>query len=129
MSRRRSFKSAILGDASDVEHEKKWFLIYPGNRLKLAFDFVIALLLIYTCNAVPIQLAFFSDGEENFTISNMIVDVFFYIDILVTFFTVIVDKDLDEIEDLGEIALIYFKGWIYIDVLSVIPFELFASAG
>ena len=96
-----------------VEPQKKWYLIYPNNPLKLAFDLLIAIMLIYSCCAVPIQLAFFSDSinsEHNqfWFISFLVVDIFFYIDIVATFFTVYVDKDLNEVEDMKEIALRYF---------------------
>ena len=68
-----------------VEPQKKWYLIYPNNPLKLAFDLLIAIMLIYSCCAVPIQLAFFSDSinsEHNqfWFISFLVVDIFFYID-------------------------------------------------
>lgn len=76
---------------------------------------------------MPIQLAFFAESDEDFSLSNTIVDLFFILDIILTFFTVYVDKDLEEVEDLGLIAFDYFKGWIYIDVLSVIPFERFVG--
>lgn len=54
---------------------------------------------------------------------NIIVDAIFYIDIILTFFSVIEDKSLNEIDDPGQIACKYFKGWIYVDVLAVVPFD------
>lgn len=33
------------------------------------------------------------------------------------------DKSLYLIDDPGMIALNYFKGWIYVDVLAILPFE------
>ena len=55
-----------------------------------------------------------------------IVDIFFSIDIIINFNTAILkDNDLFEIEDdRKKIAFTYIKSWFFIDLLSVIPFEI-----
>lgn len=54
----------------------------------------------------------------------MFIDVCFGLDILLTFNTAYSESDsLLEISDRKKIALNYIKGWLIIDVLSVIPFD------
>jgi len=59
-----------------------------------------------------------------------IVDIFFSIDIIINFNTAILkDNDLFEIEDdRKKIACTYIKSWFFIDLLSVIPFEILTES-
>ena len=107
-------------------------MIYPDSRWKPFFDIFIALLLIYTCNAIPVQLAFETGDTDPFdsssitqTISNIVIDAFFVTDIILMFFTALVDENLNVIDDLGTIAYRYCISWLVIDVVSIIPFEFF----
>ena len=40
---------------------RKPHLIYPSECWKVVFDMFISLLLVYSCNVVPIQIAFAGD--------------------------------------------------------------------
>ena len=59
-----------------------------------------------------------------------IVDIFFSIDIIINFNTAILkDNDLFEIEDdRKKIASTYIKSWFFIDLISVIPFEMLTES-
>lgn len=85
----------LIGETPQ-EPEPKWYLIYPNNRYKFAFDVFIGIVLLYSCNTTAVQLAFFSDDpSEALERINLFVDILFYIDILATFFSVVEDKSLN----------------------------------
>ena len=54
-------------------------------------------------------------------------DVMFLIDIIVTFFTSVNDeRSCTEVVDRKQIAVLYLKGWFWIDSISIFPFDLVA---
>lgn len=45
------------------------------------------------------------------------------------FFTAYINEDLDIIDTKKEIAKEYLRGWFFIDLISVIPFDLVLTYG
>ena len=62
--------------------------------------------------------------EDPLTITDLIVDIMFIIDILINFRTTYVNKNDEVVSHPGKIAVHYFKGWFLIDVVAAIPFDL-----
>ena len=56
---------------------------------------------------------------------NYVVDILFLIDIIVIFNSAVYDENLNIIHDRATIAKIYLQGWFFIDLIAIIPFELF----
>jgi hypothetical protein len=52
------------------------------------------------------------------------IDACFFIDIFLTFFTSYTDLSKKEIINLKKIARNYVRGWFFIDIFSIFPFEL-----
>ena len=44
---------------------KKSCMIYPNNELKMNWDLLLALVLIYSCTTTPLNIAF-SYSDDNF---------------------------------------------------------------
>ena len=95
-NRPANLRSAIQPSASDgftaeVTNEEKATkakcIILPGNRIKTAWDFVIVLLLIYTAFFVPFRVCFEDESSESQFIFDCFMDLCFFIDIILTFFT------------------------------------------
>ena len=58
------------------------------------------------------------------------VDSFFFIDIILTFFTSVNDKHrVYQITDRSVIARKYLRGWFFVDVLSIMPIDLIMLGG
>lgn len=98
----------------------------------MAWDVFIGLLLILVCIVEPWNFAF--EGEELLVdreIFGPLVDIIFFIDILVNFnssYFVILDAECNIlITDRKQIAKTYLKGWFWIDLISSVPFELFSA--
>jgi len=124
----------------NVRYQKEYKLVeisFPPNMLKaqgkskLKWDFVIILLSLY--QAVSIPLDFFLNpeifkGPHMVTIESM-VDLFFVVDIIITFRTTYIDPiSGEEVMDATMIANKYLRSFqFYIDVISTIPLDNISS--
>jgi len=83
----------------------------------------------------PLHLAYFDKSsffhhpEDTFSpkvwdLFNNIVDLFFLLDILVTFNTMHYDSDFVLVNQRGQIAKEYMRGWFTIDTVAILPFDL-----
>ena len=54
----------------------------------------------------------------------MTIDILFALDILIIFNTAFYNDDVDLVENRKDIAQSYIKGWFWIDLISIIPFNL-----
>jgi len=82
-------------------------MIYPENYYKDNWDIYMALVLIISCMISPVRIAFHQHGQEESTgwqIYNMVVDVCFFIDIIVVFNTALYDEDFRIIDNRTRIA-------------------------
>lgn len=113
-------------------HDRKSHLFYPEDASKQRWDILISILLIFTCIYTPIVIAFHEepeDGSLDFCmVSNMVVDIFFGLDILIVFFSAFYDEDFNIIDDMKDIARFYIIGWFFFDVLAIVPFDKFKFA-
>jgi hypothetical protein len=99
-------------------------IIFANNKYKIFFDLIVLGALIFTTLVVPWRLAF-SDGDPPGWIAvYFLIDAIFTIDIVLTFFTSYTDEvTQSEIFNKKSIAINYFKGWFWFDILSVIPID------
>ena len=70
------------------------FIILPNNKLKVVWNGVIMLMLIYTIVFVPLEIAFLSEiqnpiAEPLFKGLDIICDIIFALDMFITFITAI----------------------------------------
>jgi hypothetical protein len=110
-------------------------LIHPNNSRLSTWSLFISLLLVISCMTTPLHLAYFDKSsffhhpEDTFSpkvwdLFNNIVDLFFLLDILVTFNTMHYDSDFVLVNQRGLIAKEYMRGWFTIDTVAILPFDL-----
>lgn len=102
---------------------RKRYMLYPEDRLKMNWDLLIAFILIITCSITPVTLAFYEEESISMVIFNLVINILFGIDIIVIFFTAFYNDDFVLIDDLSLIAKQYLKGWFLLDLLAIFPFE------
>lgn len=86
---------------------------------------LLMILVFYTAWVCPFEFGFLENSKGAFSISDNIVNGFFLIDIILTFFVAYLDKtSYVLIDDPKLIALRYAKSWLLFDVISTIPYEL-----
>lgn len=101
------------------------FLFYPETPFKNYWNFIVFLLILYVFIGMPWVTAF-EDGEPwtGIFIFELLVDILFFIDMLITFNSAYIDKDKEMITNRMKIAKNYMKGMFLLDLLSVMPFYL-----
>ena len=105
-------------------------LINPYGTFKRVWETLKFLLLIYTFITLPMKVTFFSDSANEIDmdyIFEKVIDTVFLIDLILNFFTPVIDK-LDLTKSHKRIAVLYLKGWFTLDLLALIPFEEIVTA-
>jgi hypothetical protein len=84
---------------------------------------------VFTCCATPYRIAFFDEDELDWIIIDSVVDFFFLIDIIFTFFTAYYGADYRLIDIRRDIAKWYLSTWFLIDVCAIIPISIILNSG
>ncbi|XP_076366902.1 potassium voltage-gated channel protein eag-like [Tachypleus tridentatus] len=94
---------------------------------KTIWDWIILCLTFYTAIMVPYNVAFKSKSNEDvsFLVLDSIVDVIFFIDIVLNFHTTFVGPGGEVVSDPKIIKMNYLKSWFIIDLLSCLPYDVF----
>lgn len=80
--------------------------------------------VFYTAWVCPFEFGFLEKSRGALAYADSIVNGFFFIDIVLTFFVAYVDKTTFLlVDDQWKIASRYLKSWFILDVLSIIPYE------
>ncbi|XP_028779283.1 potassium channel AKT1 [Neltuma alba] len=100
-------------------------IISPFNPRYRCWQTFLVLLVFYTAWVCPFEFGFLNESKGPLAITDNVVNGFFAIDIVLTFFVAYLDKSSYLfIDNPKMIALRYAKTWLFFDVISTIPFEL-----
>ena len=91
------------------------------------WDWIILVLTFYTAIMVPYNVALKNKTSEDVSllVVDSIVDVIFFIDIVLNFHTTYVGPGGEVVSDPKVIRLNYLKSWFVIDLLSCLPYDVF----
>ena len=103
---------------------RKQYIFYPEDRFKINWDLFIAFILIITCSVTPVTLAFHDEENTGIAVFNHLINILFGLDIIIIFFTAFYSDDFVLIDNLGQIAKDYLRGWFLPDLLAIFPFEM-----
>lgn len=94
---------------------------------KAIWDWIILCLTFYTAIMVPYNVAFKNKTSEDVSllVVDSIVDVIFFIDIVLNFHTTFVGPGGEVVSDPKVIRTNYLKSWFVIDLLSCLPYDVF----
>ena len=94
---------------------------------KAIWDWIILCLTFYTAIMVPYNVALKNKTSEDVSllVVDSIVDVVFFIDIVLNFHTTYVGPGGEVVSDPKIIRLNYLKSWFVIDLLSCLPYDVF----
>jgi hypothetical protein len=108
----------------EIEKEQKirWYIILPEGRVRVFWNSVVMLLLLYTSIFVPFQTAFVDSDNEFYQDLDVFFDCMFILDFVLNFFMAYEDKDKKVEIRLKFIARNYLYTWLLLDLLSCIPF-------
>ncbi|XP_009408890.2 potassium channel KAT3-like isoform X1 [Musa acuminata AAA Group] len=132
-----SFSSDLLpslGANINQSIKLRKFMISPYDPHYRAWQMFLVLLVIYSAWICPFELAFLRYLPAKLFWVENILNSFFAIDIIVTFFVAFLDrKSYLLIDDPKRIAARYLSSWFIFDILSTAPFQaislLFRGSG
>ncbi|KAJ4787913.1 Potassium channel [Rhynchospora pubera] len=105
------------------------FIISPHDRRYRVWKVFLIVLVIYTAWVSPFEFGFLRIATGALAISDNVVNFFFAVDIILTFFVAYLNpKTYDFVNNHKDIALKYLKSWFLLDVISTIPSELARKA-
>ncbi|XP_027182280.1 potassium channel KAT3-like [Coffea eugenioides] len=102
------------------------FVIAPYDRRYRWWQAFLVVLVVYSAWSSPFELAFKKVATDSLLPVDLVVDAFFGIDIVLTFFVAYLDKSTYLlVDDHKKIAMRYVKHlWFPMDVASTLPFQV-----
>ena len=98
--------------------------IPPDRAERVAWDVFMLGLVIYSSVHGSYQIAFTPyRGIAGMTAIDWLVDLCFYVDIVINFFTGY-DKGFEVVMDRAQIVRHYLRGWFAIDIVATVPWDL-----
>lgn len=100
-------------------------VINPEGELKLLWDTIVAVFILYSSIITPFKLSFVPDNYYIFwdVFDDFFVGSVFFLDMILNFMTpVYVNHEL--VIDQKKIICDYLRFWFWLDLLSIFPFEL-----
>ncbi|XP_011013838.1 PREDICTED: potassium channel AKT1-like isoform X3 [Populus euphratica] len=114
-----------LGARSNRRVKLNRFIISPYDRRYRIWETFLVLLVIYTAWVSPFEFGFLKQPQSPLSICDNVVNGFFAVDIVLTFFVAYLDKATYLlIDDHKKIAWKYASSWLALDIISTIPAEL-----
>ncbi|KAM5574453.1 potassium channel AKT2/3 [Rosa sericea] len=109
-------------------HSKGWIILPMDSRYR-SWETFMVLLVAYSAWVYPFEVAFLmsSSGKSSkpLYLADYIVDLFFGIDIILTFFVAYIDPRTQLLVlDSKKIATRYLSTWFVMDLASTLPFEI-----
>lgn len=109
--------------------EKEHCIVLPSNVWHKRWDVWVVAVLLFVAITMPYRIAFYDNDNKVWSAINVVVDVSFLLDMILTFFTAITDEETNElVTDKRTIALSYFKSWFILDLISILPLDKIAEA-
>ncbi|KAL9330886.1 hypothetical protein ACSQ67_000496 [Phaseolus vulgaris] len=103
-------------------------IISPYNRRYRIWTKFLLILVFYTAWICPFEFGFLEKSKGALAVTDNVVNGFFAIDIVLTFFVAYLDKSTYLLVDNYKlIALRYAKSWLILDVIACVPYEVVRS--
>ncbi|XP_016435740.1 potassium channel AKT2/3 [Nicotiana tabacum] len=108
--------------------QQKGKTITPMDSRYRCWETLMVIMVAYSAWVCPFEIAFMhSNPNRVLYIADNVVDLFFAIDIILTFFVAYIDTTTQLlVRDRKRIATRYISTWFMMDVASTIPFDLLA---
>ncbi|KAL4653985.1 hypothetical protein ACB092_01G345400 [Castanea dentata] len=114
-----------LGARSSRRIQLRRFILSPYDRRYRIWETYLVVLVIYTAWVSPFEFGFLKRPQGPLSIVDNVVNGFFALDIILTFFVAYLDKSSYLLVDNPKkIAWKYATSWLAFDVISTVPSEL-----
>ncbi|XP_015688138.1 potassium channel KAT2 isoform X2 [Oryza brachyantha] len=114
-----------LGARANQSIKLRKFIISPYDSRYRTWETFLLVLVVYSAWICPFELAYLRNLSWKIFLVDNIVDSFFAMDIILTFFLAYLDrKSYILVDDPKRIAARYLSSWFLFDVCSTIPYQL-----
>ena len=124
MKKKMTKAERALENEMNQRQKREPCLLYPEDNIKINWEIFMTIVLLFACLLTPYKISFIPDDDFVWNLVDVITDFLFLIDILVIFNTAYQNENFEMIEDRKLIAKNYLKGWFFIDMFAIIPFQL-----
>ena len=101
-----------------------FLILSPGSKFKVLWNIIMALVLLYTALIMPYTLTFIDYNTfDAWGILEIILDILFFIDIIINFNSAYFDQEGSLITARKDITINYLKSWFLLDVAACFPFN------
>ncbi|XP_031127362.1 potassium channel AKT2/3 [Ipomoea triloba] len=117
-----------LGSSQPTQTASQGLVISPMDSRYRCWETWMVLLVAYSAWVCPFEISFLeSKLDTKLYVVDNVVDLFFAVDIVLTFFVAYIDPTTQLlVHDRKQIATRYLSTWFLMDVASTIPFEFVA---
>ncbi|KAK9741805.1 hypothetical protein RND81_03G129700 [Saponaria officinalis] len=114
-----------LGARSNRRVSLRHYIISPFDSRYRMWETFLVLLVFYTAWVSPYEFGFLQNPIRGLAITDNVVNAFFFVDIVLTFFVAYLDpQSFLLIDNRKQIVWKYISTWFIFDSISVIPSEL-----
>jgi len=108
-----------------------WLLLNPSGSFRTRWDLFQILFLTYVAVVVPFRLGFELEAPTLSVgfVLEVVIDLYFIIDIGLNFLTSFYDKDGVLVNDFQQIRNHYYRGWFVVDVVACFPTKYIEMLG
>ena len=96
-------------------------MLKPENKLRISWEIFILITTIFVFLKIPLSIVFSNSSESELLIFEFLISFIYFIDIVVQLNTAVVIKR-DIITDRHQVASIYLKRWLWVDLSAAFPF-------
>lgn len=119
----RAPSEKVIGDVD--RYRKRWYSIDPNAGFRGKWDLSQAAILLYVAMVVPFRVGYRQPAEGGWYVVDLLIDIYFYVDVVLNFHTGYVDPDDEErvIYEPWAIAREYARTWLSIDIVACLPID------
>ena len=119
----RAPSEKAIGDVD--RYRKRWYSIDPNAGFRGKWDLSQAAILLYVAMVVPFRVGYRQPAEGAWYVVDLLIDIYFYVDVVLNFHTGYVDPDDEErvIYEPWAIAREYARTWLSIDIVACLPID------
>ena len=78
----------------ELEKSRKKLIFYQDDTYRESYDLFMTVVLLISCILSPYTIAFYAEESFNMRIISAVIDVLFFLDMIVIFNTAIYDDDM-----------------------------------
>lgn len=104
-----------------IETERNYFVIRSNHPIRLTWDAIIVFCLLYVFVITPLEVVYAEPSAIGWVWFGRVIDIVFWLDILICFRTTYSEKDGEIVYDSWKIAKHYASDFFLIDLISCLP--------